>query len=156
MADDDKLIEILSHRPVVQANLFLSAIQFVTGLDALPRSREALRDCVSTRGAEIAAVMATRCMQTNEVGRCAALLPAFPEGPLVPLEVGASARLYLLPDKYYYDYGDAQVGDASSPVRLRCRTLGSPPLPDRLPDVVWRGGLDFRRSTSVWRSRFAG
>jgi hypothetical protein len=48
------------------------------------------------------AVMLARSTQTNEPGRCAALLPVLtrlPE-PLALLEVGASAGLCLLPDFY--------------------------------------------------------
>ena len=51
------------------------------------------------------AVMLARSTQTNEHGRCAALLPVLaglPE-PLALLEVGASAGLCLLPDFYAYD-----------------------------------------------------
>lgn len=142
VADDPELIDFVSRRPVVQANLFLSAIQYLTGLDALPRSSEALRDFVLTRGDDVADVMRVRRTQTNEVGRCAALLPALPDGPLALLEVGASAGLCLLLDKFFYDYGAARVGDPASSVRLRCRAYGLPPLPGSLPEVVWRSGLD--------------
>jgi hypothetical protein len=49
--------------------------------------------------------MLAQSTQTNEPGRCAALLPMLarlPE-PLALLEVGASAGLCLLPDFYTYD-----------------------------------------------------
>jgi hypothetical protein len=54
-------------------------------------------------------VMLERSTQTNEPARCAALLPLLvlvrlPQ-PLALLEVGATARLCLLPDFYAYDYG---------------------------------------------------
>ena len=59
-------------------------------------------------------------------------------------EVGASAGLCLLLDRFFYDYGSAQAGDASSPVRLQCAVTGDAPLPAVLPTVVWRRGLDLQ------------
>jgi len=56
------------------------------------------------------------------------------------LEVGASAGLCLLPDRYAYAYGEHRVG--SSSVVLPCAPSGPVPLPDRLPEVVWRAGID--------------
>jgi hypothetical protein len=90
-------------------------------------------------------LLLTRSTQTNEVGRCAVLLPFLAQlpGPLALMEVGASAGLCLLPDRYAYHYDDATlVGDPASPVRLACRTRGRVPIPDALPGVVWRRGID--------------
>lgn len=93
--------------------------------------------------------LATRRVQTNEIRRCACLLPAFvrlaEDGkPLALVEIGTSAGLNLLWDRYQYDYGQQQWGDSSSPVRLRCtlrndRTLSLPVYP---PEIVYRMGLD--------------
>ncbi|MEU8234140.1 DUF2332 domain-containing protein [Actinoplanes sp. NPDC048967] len=85
--------------------------------------------------------MRTRATQTNEPGRCAALLPvlaALPQ-PLALIEVGASAGLCLYPDRYAYRYGDHTVG-TGTPL-LECAATGLVP-PDTLPRVVWRAGLD--------------
>jgi hypothetical protein len=87
----------------------------------------------------------TRSTQTNEVGRCAVLLPLLAQlpGPLALLEVGASAGLCLLPDRYTYRYDKVElVSDPASPVRLSCRTQGPVPIPTDLPSVVWRRGID--------------
>lgn len=63
-------------------------------------------------------------VQTNEVGRCAALLPGFltvasETGlPLRLLEVGASAGLNLHWDRYRFLAGDFAWGPARSPVQI--------------------------------------
>ena len=88
-----------------------------------------------------------RSTQTNEVGRCATLLPLLAQlpGPLALLEVGASAGLCLYPDRYSYRYSDGtslDPADGPSPVVLSCEVSGPVPLPTRLPEVVWRAGID--------------
>ncbi len=97
-------------------------------------------------------LLATRRVQTNEVQRCACLLPAFglvadrgAGQPLALAEVGASAGLNLLWDRYGYRYSDGtQVGDPAGPVQLACtlRGDGHPPLPAMFPAVASRVGLD--------------
>jgi hypothetical protein len=94
----------------------------------------------------------TRRVQTNEVRRCAALVPAFgliagreAGTPLALVEVGASAGLNLLWDHYSFDYGAAgKVGNVMSPVQLTCEVRGSLmlPIPDTLPEVAYRIGVD--------------
>jgi uncharacterized protein DUF2332 len=92
-------------------------------------------------------VVLARRTQTNEPGRCAALLPllaALPQ-PLALLEVGASAGLCLYPDRYSYQYGASPVLDPESGpsrVRLTCAIDGNVPVPTKMPQVVWRAGLD--------------
>jgi hypothetical protein len=63
--------------------------------------------------------------------------------PLALLEVGASAGLTLLPDHYSYDYAGHRITgtDPQAPV-LHCKPSGPVPLPDRVPAVSWRAGLD--------------
>ncbi len=92
--------------------------------------------------------MRTRRTQTNEVARCATLLPALaqlPE-PVALIEVGASAGLCLLYDVWRYHYTgpgvDHWVGPADSPVTVSCTVDAAVPLPDAVPDIVWRAGLD--------------
>jgi hypothetical protein len=107
-----------------------------------PAGWEEFRSRLGERRGEIEAVMLERRTQTNEPARCALLLPllaALPE-PLALLEVGTSAGLCLLPDRYGYDYDGVRIG-AGPPV-LRCRPEREPPLPDRLPRIAWRAGLD--------------
>jgi hypothetical protein len=97
-------------------------------------------------------IIATRITQTNEVRRCAYLLPAFTfiarrSGgcPLALVEIGASAGLNLLWNRYGYDYGTGRIyGDHSSPVRITSVFKGPiyPPLPDSFPAVAARIGID--------------
>jgi hypothetical protein len=89
-------------------------------------------------------------VQTNEPGRCAALLGGFLEVarrtglPLRLLEVGASAGLNLRFDRYRYELGFERWGPAGSPVLLRARLEGGrPPLDARLR-VASRAGCDAR------------
>lgn len=63
-------------------------------------------------------------VQTNEVARCAGLVPAFAEVarstglPLTMLEVGASGGLISNWDRYHYECHGSAYGDPASAVRL--------------------------------------
>ena len=91
-------------------------------------------------------------MQTNVVERCSYLLPAFtliaeeiPESPLSLIDVGASAGLSLLWDRYQYAYeGRIRAGLGSSPVRIEAEVRGivDPPIPHDFPTVAYRAGID--------------
>jgi hypothetical protein len=96
-------------------------------------------------------LVTTRRVQTNEVGRCAALVPAFRQvaeqaggRPLALIEIGASAGLHLRWDRYGYDYGTAgYTGNSRSPVQIVCESRGlPPPLPTQFPSIAYRVGLD--------------
>jgi hypothetical protein len=75
----------------------------------------------------------TQIPQTNEPARSMPLLAAFAwlsarfKMPLRLREVGASAGLNLRFDRYRYDGGTWQRGDAGSPLVLRNRILGGKP-----------------------------
>ena len=115
---------------------------------------EGLRRVLLEQWPDVEATVMSRATQTNEVGRCATMLPLLASlpGPLALLEVGCSAGLCLLPDRYSYRYtgsrGAQQIDPAGgpSPVVLDCRLEGDVPLDDLvsggLPEIVWRGGLD--------------
>jgi hypothetical protein len=141
-SDDDEVVGFIAAMPVTQPNLFLAAVQFLAGPEAMPRTGPELRALLARRGGEVGAVMRSHRTQTNEVGRCAVLLPALPPGPLALVEVGASAGLCLLLDRFHYDYGGTSLGDPASPVRLTCAVTGTVPLPPAVPSVAWRRGLD--------------
>ncbi|QBD76411.1 DUF2332 domain-containing protein [Ktedonosporobacter rubrisoli] len=101
---------------------------------------------------KIREIVTTRYVQTNEVRRCAGLFPAFSllasrleHQPLAIVEIGASAGLHLLWDRYAYDYGSGQIlGKPDSPVHIRSSVRGPYPLPamTSLPEVIYRIGLD--------------
>lgn len=88
-----------------------------------------------------------RTVQTNEVGRCAALLPGFLTVagraglPLRTLEIGASAGLNLRWDHYRYEAGEFAWGPTDSPLRIEFELIGPPPpaIPAR---VAERRGCD--------------
>ncbi|MGH9112922.1 MAG: DUF2332 domain-containing protein [Acidimicrobiales bacterium] len=88
-------------------------------------------------------------VQTNEVGRAAALVGGFVEVarrsglPLRVLEVGASAGLNLRWDQFWYDTGASSFGDPGSPVRFVGMWEGSLPVLDDVPvTVAERAGCD--------------
>jgi hypothetical protein len=105
-------------------------------------------DYCSAHAEEIRHLLATRLPQTNEVGRSALLLVAMAmvseeAGPLAQLDIGASAGLNLLVDRYGYDFGDRTLGNGA--VRLGCGVRGparAELLPRRLPVIASRLGLD--------------
>jgi hypothetical protein len=88
-----------------------------------------------------------RAPQTNEVGRAAVLMSGllviadlFPQ-PLDLLELGASAGLNLLLDRYGHDLGGARAGDPDAPLLLRPDWTGAPP-PNGEVRIGDRRGVD--------------
>jgi hypothetical protein len=128
-----------------QPNLFLAATRKVAGV---PRSCDHLVKIVRQRANELRTILLSRTTQTNEPARCAVLLPALASlpQPLALLEVGASAGLCLIPDRYGYDYGRFRVmprsgWDGHGPV-FPCEANIAAPLPLEMPVIAWRRGLD--------------
>ncbi|GAA1969309.1 DUF2332 domain-containing protein [Amycolatopsis minnesotensis] len=145
VAEDARLLDLLDGvpEPRRQPNLLFAATRYLNGPVGEPA---AFRDWAVRNWTEVAATMTARRTQTNEAARCGVLLPVLARlpQPLALLEVGASAGLCLYPDAYQYRYaGHSRVfGPVDSPVRLRCEVTGPIPLPSRMPEVVWRAGLD--------------
>ena len=86
--------------------------------------------------------------QTNEIARSAMLLPGFlaiahaSGHPLALAEIGSSAGLNLLFDRFFYRYGEQGWGDPASPVKLAPEVrVSSPPLGGRII-IVSREGCD--------------
>jgi hypothetical protein len=140
VARDAEILALLDALPPIkrQPNLLFAVVRFLRGPIADPA---AFHDFVLANWPAVEAELLIRRTQTNEVGRCAVLLPvlaALP-GPLALLEVGASAGLNLFPEQYSYSYDGHRIG--SGQPLLECAATGVP-LPAGLPDVVWRAGLD--------------
>jgi hypothetical protein len=91
-----------------------------------------------------------RPVQTNEVGRCAALLGGFllvarQTGlPLALAEIGASAGLNLRWDRYRYESGGEAWGDPAAPVRFADAFPGATPPLSVSAEIVERIGCDVR------------
>ncbi len=126
----------------------LASPTFDSQLEAFCRAHES----------DIEQLVRTRSCQMNEVNRCAsALVPALAHvlaaadrKRLSLIEVGTSAGLQLMFDRYRYEYGDGTIwGDAGSEVTLECRLMSG-----RLPDldclteaVASRTGVDIAPPT---------
>ena len=71
---------------------------------------------------------------------------ARPRQPLALIEVGASAGLCLMADRYGYDYGRGSlVGpsvDQLDPPVFSCVVNATTPVPTAPPRVTWRAGFD--------------
>jgi hypothetical protein len=116
------------------------------------------RDFCLTQRTELLELIAVRSTQTNEVGRCTALLPGlahiaagYPDGQALHLlDLGTSAGLNLLFDSYRYTYrqrsdgSELEAGRAGSEVHLECEARTDldrlPPL--ALPTIAGRTGID--------------
>jgi 8-oxo-dGTP pyrophosphatase MutT (NUDIX family) len=126
-----------------QPNLLLGALRWH---DVDVRDPAGALAWVEAHPDQVLDVLRTRRTQTNEVARCATLLPALSliAGPIALIEVGASAGLNLLYDAWRYHYTGAEhwVGPVDSTVTLTCAEDGPVPLPDAVPEIGWRAGLD--------------
>lgn len=146
VAGDRETLGFLSTLPDIkrQPNLLLAAMRHLFGT---PTGWDEFRQALLAHPDSVRSLMLERSTQTNEPGRCAALLPVlarFPQ-PLALLEVGTSAGLCLMPDLYGYDYGRGVIrapAMASEPPVFRCSASKTTPLPTTVPHVVWRAGLD--------------
>jgi hypothetical protein len=101
---------------------------------------------------DIREMVASRRVQTNEVGRSAVLFPSFKyvaeqtdDTSLAVIEIGASAGLNLLWDQFRYEYdGMGTFGEMESPVTIQSGVRGNtnPPVWATTPPVENRVGID--------------
>jgi hypothetical protein len=174
VADDPDMLALSADadQSTTVANLFFAAVHYLLmddheamlaayypDLTAEPRpiaeAYPVFRAFCLEHASEIRALVTAQRVQTNEVRRCAALLPALQTAwergkrlPLALVEVGVSAGLLLNWDRYAYEYqvenAAKVVGDPSSPLHIVSALRGEipPPLPETLPPVAWRAGAD--------------
>ena len=153
-SEDAEVMALVEQLPARerQPNLVLAAARAVDPslIDAdYPRLREVLL----TRWSEVSAITATHHTQTNEAARLAVMLPALAElhrrtgRELALIELGASAGLALHPDLWRFRYADragrvlSEFGPTDRPV-LEVTVKGDVALPERLPPIAWRLGVD--------------
>lgn len=148
VASDEGLAARIAQLPAGkrQANLVFAAARHG---GAPVGSFDELRSWLDENWGTTERTILARSTQTNEAARCAVLLPVLAqiEGPVALVEVGAAAGLCLYPDRYSYEYAHAggtvrlDPADGPSDVVIPC-DLRAGAAPTRLPDVVWRAGLD--------------
>ena len=170
-AEDPELLKIAAQAAEKHAlpNLFFAAVHFLLlkgehhqltafypSLNKATRHYDYIypyfRSFVLERELEIRDIIGTRSVQTNEVARSAILVPAFElvyrqsgKKPLALIEIGSSAGLTLLWDRYHYRYNETlQCGPFNSPVQINCELHGAtkPPIPNSFPEIAWRQGID--------------
>lgn len=171
VAEDPELLKIAAQAAEKQAlpNLFFAAVHllllkgehhqltaFYPRLNKTTRHYDYVypyfRSFVLEHELEIRDIIGTRSVQTNEVARCAILVPAFElvsrqsgKKPLALIEIGSSAGLTLLWDRYHYQYDETlECGPFDSPVHIECKLHGAtrPPIPNVLPKIATRQGVD--------------
>ena len=103
------------------------------------------------RESQIVELVRTRRVQTNEIRRCSYLMPAFGAVsldaghiPLAQIDVGASAGLNMMWDRYQYRYSDGSMyGTQECEALIECELRSDmPELPDEFPEVSFRVGVD--------------
>lgn len=147
VATDSEVLAWLEQLPDIkrQPNLVFAAARW-HGVPA-PGPYDGLRAALLGDTGELRSTILARSTQTNEVGRLATLVPALAglAEELSLIEVGASAGLCLLPERYDYRWetgaGAVTLVGSGGPV-LTTEAGGAVPFPQRVPRVRWRAGID--------------
>jgi hypothetical protein len=165
--DDPELLQLAARAPVGQPppNLLFGAVHYLLlrglrdplarlypslngGRDVGADPYPAFRAFCLTNSSAITDLMRRRTVQTNEVARSSALQRGFAVVaqraglPLALIEVGASAGLNLVGDRYRYTYGEVELGDPDSEVLIDCQLRGELKPPLGIAPVAWRIGID--------------
>lgn len=146
VADDPDVLDLIDRLPRErrQPSLIFSV---ATWLGATVTDYAGFRTWLIENWPAVEEAARERRTQTNEVGRCAPLVAALARipGPIALLEVGASAGLCTIPERYAYRFGEGRLLGAGSPViscALDAGALATGLAPSELPDIRWRLGLD--------------
>jgi hypothetical protein len=106
-------------------------------------------DFCRSRRAPLTSLLRSRFTQTNEVGRCALLVPGLAtlatrtSRPVSLIDLGAAAGLNLLFDHYRYRYGDdGEAGDPGAAAVIECEVRAGHLPALELPPVLHRAGID--------------
>ncbi len=132
-AEDPVLVEICADRqPRWEAPLrVLAAIHYLVLSGRAPDAWNSFAETLRTHREWVSRFVAEQPIQTNEVQRCWALLPAFltvvDDRPADLVELGPSAGLNLLWDRYAYRYGTARWGPEDAPLALAGEAGGGLP-----------------------------
>lgn len=170
IANDPMLLKLAAYARKGQPvpNLFLGAVHFLllrgkehelseyyASIVSEPREPSTaincFRDFCKLYENDIIQILASKLVQTNEVRRCGYLYPSFcyiyslAKKPLALIEIGTSAGLQLLWDKYCYSYkSNEKYGDGLSALEITAEIRGdnNPLLLKCSPPVTSRIGLD--------------
>lgn len=160
IADDPALLTRIGElpRPQRQPSLLFSLAAWL-GAPVGDDDLAPLRRWLIAEWPRVLAAAPGRTTQTNEVGRCAPLVAALdrlehdsriagaPSGPIALIELGTSAGLCLLPDRYSMRFTAARDAAESRTLgegapRIACTVSGVGRLPERMPRIAWRAGVD--------------
>lgn len=173
VAEDNAILQLAlgTKRGQPAPNIFFAAVQFMLlrgyehplakfypGITQSPDSvndpMPHLRAFCEQYGTELWDIISKRIVQTNEVRRCASFLPALflvanrvQSQPFHFVDVGASAGLHLLWDRYCYTYTEqGTYGDMNAPVQIWCESRGNKvlPLSQSFPQTASRIGVDLQ------------
>jgi Uncharacterized protein conserved in bacteria (DUF2332)/Protein of unknown function (DUF3263) len=148
-AADDELCERLGELLPAQRQpaLVLASVRF-SGVPELPFSE--VRDRIVDEWDQIVAIIVSHATQTNDPRRSSLVLAGLQSvfGPIALIEVGCSAGFGLMLDRYSYRWSapgrtiavDPPAG--RSDVVLDCTVSGWGANAPRIPQVVWREGID--------------
>ncbi|MFC7393359.1 DUF2332 domain-containing protein [Scopulibacillus cellulosilyticus] len=174
ISEDGEIIELCSEAQNGQPvpNLLLGAVHYLLlkgkehtlkeyypSIAKEPKNMEGsfvhFKDFCNIYRDEIVSILKSKIVQTNEVRRCAYLYPIFcliyskVKKPLSLIEIGTSAGLQLLWDKYSYSYGTNKIyGDRNSSVLINSKIKGhnAPSFLYKYPPVASKVGLDLHIS----------
>ena len=166
LASRDEVLGLLFEAPPAQRrpNLLLAAVHYLLlagtshpladhypslGGDKTPDARvvDVFADFCAQHRDAVVELLRTRATQTNEVGRSAMLMAALNQietrAPIGLVDIGASAGLNLLCDRYRIAFGEHAVGPADARASIAC-DLVDDVRPARLASVplAARVGID--------------